>query len=128
MTQQTLTANLSRTIRPLCPRDEHVMSYEAKGIQSKSEEETYFIASYHCHFEGCCVRYTPADGYFTVIDTPDLPHFVEEPGANLLQCPRHGTWLFRGASEGGANLFVWHCGVEGCDYVREDAEGSWLRQ
>jgi hypothetical protein len=102
------------------------MRYEAKGIESRSERVTHYTTSYHCNFAGCSVRYTPTDGYFTVIDMPDLPHFVEEPGANLLQCPRHGTWLFRGARKGGTKLFLWKCGVEGCDYQRGDVESAGL--
>lgn len=117
MAQSTLTTNVSRTIRPVCPRDGRVMRYEGKGIQWKSEGKALFFASYHCDFEGCSVRYAPSEGYFTVIDMPNLPHFVEEPGTNLLQCPRHGTWLFRGRGERDPAVFSWQCGVEGCDYT-----------
>ena len=129
MTQQIATATLSRTLKPLCPRDNHEMHFEPRGIESKSGGQTQTTASYHCDFEGCSVRYTPAEGYFTVIDMPDLPHFVEEPGANLLQCPGHGTWLFRcQREESDPEQFVWQCGVEGCDYLRADVGGHWISQ
>jgi hypothetical protein len=73
------------------------MSYEAKGIRWKKQGETGIrtMASYHCDFEGRSVRYNHPDGYFTVVETLEHPFFVEEPGMNVLQCPWHGTWLYR---------------------------------
>ena len=120
MPQQTLSIRLSRKLRPLCPRDGHVMHYEAKGIQSKTEGETYTTPSYHCDFQGCSVRYMPSEGYFTVINMPDLPHFVEEPGTNILQCPLHGTWLYRSGAPAVGDHQAWRCGVDGCEYERDD--------
>jgi hypothetical protein len=68
MLQRTLSVPLSRTLKPLCPRDNHIMTYEEKSVRCKddSEDGTQTVASYHCEFEGCSVRYTHADGYFTV--------------------------------------------------------------
>ena len=43
--------------------------------------------------------YAPSDGYFTIIETPDVPQPIGEPDVNLLQCPRHGGWLYRGKAE-----------------------------
>jgi len=124
MTQQTATTTLSHDLKPRCPRDNHVMRYESRGIESERGGETQTLPSYHCDYQGCSVRYTPEEGYFTVVDMPDLPHFVEEPGTNLLQCPRHGTWLFRCQIEGGnARRFVWQCGIERCGYTRPDVGG-----
>lgn len=82
---------LNRSLEPLCPRDDHPMSYEAKGISWKArpeDESPQTLPSYHCEFEGCSVRYDLMNGYFTVVNTPDMPFFIEEPGVNLFQCPR----------------------------------------
>jgi hypothetical protein len=120
MPQQILSERLSRKLQPLCPRDNRLMHYEAKGIDWKTEGETHTTASYHCDFEGCSVRYMPSEGYFTVIDTPDLPHFVEEPGTNVLQCPLHGSWLYECDERAGGDHRTWRCGVDGCEYARVD--------
>ena len=120
MEQRTLPYDLSKKLKAVCPRDNHTMSYENNGLRWKNaaDGEAQSLSSYHCDFEGCSVRYTPTDGYFSVVETPDLPYFVEEPGANILQCPRHGTWLYESADEGDGK-FAWRCGVEGCDYKKE---------
>jgi len=128
MTNKTGLFTMSRNLRPRCPRDNHVMRYEPAGIRWKDawgRIETQ--PSYHCPYMGCSVRYHPEDGYFTVIYEPDLPFFVEEPATNLAQCPQHGTWLHR-EIEGDSDRFVLRCGVEGCDYVRSDVGGIWLRE
>jgi hypothetical protein len=117
--QQIIAETLNSTLKPLCPRDNHVMHYEPHGITWPEEPGSaalHVVPSYHCNYFGCSVRYIPSDGYFTVIDTPDRPHFVDEPGANILQCPRHGAWLYRSRDES-TNGVVWRCGVEGCDYA-----------
>jgi hypothetical protein len=75
------------------------------------------LPSYHCRYLGCSVRYHPANGYFTVINEPDLPYFVDEPATNLVCCPRHGAWLYREAKNSAERL-VLKCGIDGCDYVR----------
>ena len=121
MPQSLLLDALSETLKPLCPRDNHVMRFEANGIRWKDDAESALrtVRSYHCDFEGCSVRYNHTDGYFMVVDTPDHPFFVEEPGTNILQCPRHGTWLYRCREEHSDVALAWRCGVEGCDYVRD---------
>ena len=124
---QTSENLLSHSLEPLCPRDDHRMHYEAKGISWKAtpeEKHKETLPSYHCNFEGCSVRYDTANGYYTVVLTPDQPFFVEEPGVNLLQCPRHGTWLYRAKSHHTDARFSWRCGVEGCDYSRADLSGD----
>jgi len=104
------------------------MRYEAKGIRWKGGDgKAKTFPSYHCDYISCCVRYAPTDGYFTVIDEPDVPYFVDEPGTNLVRCPRHGTWLYREADDN-AHRFALKCGVEGCDYAQADVEGIWLRE
>ena len=70
----------------------------------------------HCHW-----KRNHSDGYFTVLDTPDHPYFLEEHGANILQCPRHDTWLHRCRGENTGDSFGWRCRVEGCDYTRTGA-------
>jgi hypothetical protein len=118
---QTLSGVLSRTLKPLCPRDSRVTHYERRvwryGIH----------ASYHCGYTGCSVRYTPQQGYFTVVKTPEQPYFVEEPATNVLQCPRHGAWLYRCQDEKEARI-VWRCGVEECQHTHADIPGPWLHE
>jgi hypothetical protein len=123
LSEKSRSEKLSSKIKPLCPRDGHAMHYEAKGIVSKTKDETLITPSYHCGFEGCSVRYMPSDGYFTVINMPDLPHFVEEPGTNTLQCPSHGTWLYRSDERASEHGQTWRCGVDGCDYMRNEVAG-----
>ena len=129
MTQQTLAGPLSRELKPVCPRDDHQMRYEAMGIRWTEGDDgpIQSLSSYHCGYFGCSVRYTPADGYFTVIDAPDVPTVLDEPGANLLRCPRHGTWLYRCKNPAPGGEFAWRCGVESCDYQHADIEASWFR-
>jgi len=117
--QTTMPYELSHTLEPLCPRDGHVMGYEKKSLQWKEAASgtVQTLSAYHCNLEGCSVRYTHTDGYFTVVETPDIPYLVEEPGANVLQCPRHGTWLHQARRQTGE--LGWRCGVEGCDYTRQ---------
>jgi hypothetical protein len=116
MAQQTVPYELSQKLEPLCPRDSHSMSYEKTSLQWKEPgtDAIHTLSAYHCGLEGCSVRYSHTDGYFTVVETPDLPYFVEEPGANVLQCPRHGTWLYQAKEESGEP--TWRCGVQDCDY------------
>jgi hypothetical protein len=126
--EQTGSFVMSHHLKPRCPRDNHVMRYEPTGIRWKSPSgETETLPSYHCPYMGCSVRYDPANGYFTVINAPDVPFFVEEPATNLVRCPRHGAWLYREA-EDLTDRFVLKCGVEGCDYVHSDVGGIWLRE
>ena len=98
---QVMEAALSHSLEPLCPRDDHRMHFETKGIAWKSaldERHREFLPSYPCNYDGCSVRYDLLNGYFTVVLTPVQPYFIEEPGINLLRCPQHGTWLYRKAS------------------------------
>jgi hypothetical protein len=115
---------LSKTLKPICPRDNQPMNYEAKGIywQSASEDHIQTMASYHCNFMGCGVRYDHMNGYFTVLKVPERPFLVEEPSTSP-QCARHGTWLYRCEDEQNDSGFAWRCGVEGCDYVHADVGG-----
>lgn len=107
------TDSLSCSLKPICCRHNHPMSFEENEIRWKKGEETQTLHCYHCSDPGCSVRYTPAEGYFTVIDTPVAAHFVEEPGVNLFQCPRHGTWMYRCKMDGGKK-FEWRCGTDDC--------------
>jgi hypothetical protein len=122
MTQITENT-LSALLEPVCPRDDHRMHYEARGVSWKAapdDKSLQTLPSYHCSFEGCSVRYDLFNGYFTVVHTPDQPYFIEEPGVNLLQCPRHKTWLYRAVNQEGGSHFNWRCGVDGCDHVQPD--------
>ena len=125
MTQQTELEKLSQSLKPLCPRDSRVMHFDARGLAWQEYGKQHVTPSYSCGYEGCSVRYTPLDGYFSSIMMPDLPQAVEEPGVNLLQCPSHNTWLYRAVGENTGDGLVWRCGVEGCDYTRADCGSAW---
>jgi hypothetical protein len=102
------------------------MHFDARGLGLPGNAESAAeVPSYVCGYEGCSVRYTPREGYFTVIETPDLPEPVEEPGVNLLQCPRHAAWLYRSVAQNSGDHLVWRCGIEGCDYTRSDFGPAW---
>lgn len=108
------------------------MHFEPTGIHwtevvedSRSE---HTMPSYHCGLNDCTVRYLPEQGYFTVINAPDIPNFVEEPGVNLLQCPKHGTWLYRRQKQHIPDQIEWCCGVDGCTYCHSDIAGIYLRE
>ena len=129
MSSPGTAVRLNEKLKPVCPRENHIMSYEAKGIHWKNEKGAACspVTSYHCSYIGCSVRYTPEQGYFTVVNTPNQPYFVEEPGTNLFRCPQHNTWLYR-SQEGKNEKCVWRCGTEDCDYLHQDVAGQWLRQ
>jgi hypothetical protein len=122
MMREMVENALSHSMEPICPRDDHSMHYEEKGISWKETPEDtdhlQVLPSYHCNFEGCSVRYDLLNGYFTVVFTPEQPFFIEEPGVNLMRCPRHGTWLYRKEIHDANSRYEWRCGVDGCDYVR----------
>lgn len=117
---QVLESALSHGLEPLCPRDDHRLRFDPKGIAwnaALDEKHREFLPSYHCNYDGCSVRYDLLSGYFSVVNTPEQPYFIEEPGVNQVRCPRHGTWLYRGESQTPAARYEWRCGVDGCDYV-----------
>jgi hypothetical protein len=119
--QKAKPAALDKSLRPLCPRDGRVMTYEAAGIQWRDADGVQSLPSYRCGFMGCSVRYRPNNGYFTVVDVPDVPYFLEEPGVNRLRCPIHLSWLCRNADRGATEAKRWRCGAEGCGYVHPEA-------
>jgi hypothetical protein len=126
----TIESSLSHELEPICPRDDHRMRYEARGISWKPtplDKHTRTQPSYHCGYDGCSVRYDLLNGYFTVVLTPEQPYFIEEPGVNQLRCPRHGTWLYRSENPENNSLYNSRCGVEGCDYShsRNSADNAW---
>jgi len=121
MAEENAPSGLSRTIEPLCTRHDHILRFDGNGISWRegpnNEGALRAISSYRCGYFGCSVRYTPQEGYFTVEDTPDRPHFIEEPGANVFQCPQHGTWMYRSREQDGSR---WKCGVEGCNHSHDE--------
>ena len=125
MLQKTSVPKLSDAIHPLCPRDSRLMRYDKKGFESHVEDELLTLPCYRCDHQDCSLRYTPLDGYFTVIMMPDLGQPVEEPGINLLQCPRHEAWLYRCSAENSGEGLVWKCGVADCDYAHADCGPVW---
>ena len=123
--QRISVQKLNPSLKPLCPRDGHSMHYSASGIEWKLDSETDRTPSYRCGYEGCGVHYTPEDGYFTVIMTPNLAQPVEEPGVNFLQCPQHDAWLYRCPADDPSEELVWKCGVEACHYTHSDLGPAW---
>ena len=110
--------HLSRELSPLCSRHDYVMSYEKDGVAWTEEFDTEMqtLDSYHCGYSSCTVHYAHTEGYFTVVDTLNIPHFIEEPGINLLSWPRHSTWLYQCRADSDARRHVWRCEIEICDY------------
>lgn len=125
MRRQTELEGLSQSLKPLCPRDSRVMHFAADALARQQGGKRQATPCYGCGYQGCSVRYTPEDGYFTAIMTPDFPQAVEEPGVNLLQCPRHGSWLCRTVAENAGDGLVWRCPLEGCDYIHADCGAAW---
>jgi hypothetical protein len=102
---------LNRHLKPLCSRDNHLMTYEAGGSRLNTGQ-----ASYHCGFEGCSVRYDATDGYYMLIGMPNHANPVDEPGVNTTKCLSHKHWLYRRRNTDREAGVDWCCGVEGCDY------------
>ena len=125
MTQRTELERLSQSLKPLCPRDSRVMHFAAEGLAWQEDGKRHVTPCYACVYEGCSVRYKPQDGYFTAIMMPDFPQAVEEPGVNLLQCPRHGSWLYRAVAQNAGDGLIWRCGVEDCDYIHANCGPAW---
>jgi hypothetical protein len=114
---------LSIHLKPLCPRDNHVMKFESATSKANIGDQ----ASYHCHFVGCSVRYNSTVGYYTLMGIPDHTYVVDEPGVNTLMCPRHNHWLYRQNIDAGPGV-RWCCGVDGCDYSYDaNTKGDWVR-
>jgi len=115
---------LSHHLKPLCPRDNHVMKFESEYSRLNPERQ----GCYHCRLEGCSVRYDTSAGYYTVFEMDGQTYRLEEPGVNTMQCPIHHAWLFRREDperEPGAR---WSCGVESCNYSFDaPSKGEWVR-
>jgi hypothetical protein len=115
---------LSRHLKPLCSRDNHVMKYESNGSKANTGDR----ASYHCGVTGCSVRYSSTDGYYMLIGMPDHANAVDEPGINIARCPMHGRWLYRRKDIDAEAGVRWLCGVEGCDYrYSAKPKAEWVR-
>jgi hypothetical protein len=115
---------LSRHLKPLCSRDNHVMKYESGGSRANTGDR----ASYHCGIAGCSVRYSLTDGYYMLIGMPDHANAVDEPGVNTARCPIHGRWLYRREDIEPQAGVRWLCGVEGCDYrYSANTKADWVR-
>jgi hypothetical protein len=73
---QAVENSLGHTLEPFCPRDGREMGYEARGISWEAmpdDKMPQTIASYHCDYDGCSVRFDNLNGYFTVVLTPQQP-------------------------------------------------------
>jgi len=71
---------LSRHLKPLCPRDNHVMKYESDHSRANTGDQS----SYHCGYVGCSVRYNSDRGYYMLMGMPGHTYAVDEPGVNTL--------------------------------------------
>jgi hypothetical protein len=115
---------LSGHLKPLCPRDNHVMKYES----GRSRANTGDRHSYHCGYAGCSVRYNSSDGYYMLMGMPGHTYAVNEPGVNTVKCPNHNHWLYRRKNIDAEPGVHWSCGVEGCDYGYDaNTKGDWVR-
>jgi len=115
---------LSSHLRPLCPRDNHIMKYESGSSRANTGER----ASYHCGYAGCSVRYDSTDGYYMLVGMPGHTYAVDEPGVNTVKCPRHNHWLYRRENIDAEPGVHWCCGGEGCDYGYDaNTKGDWVR-
>lgn len=120
----TSVDTLGRHLKPLCSRDNHVMKYESAGSKANTGDR----ASYHCGVAGCSVRYSSTDGYYMLIGMPDHANPVDEPGVNILKCPKHDHWLYRRENIDAKPGVRWCCGIEGCDYGYDaNTRGEWVR-
>lgn len=72
---------ISHHLEPLCPRDDHKMKIDPDGLRwhQAATNASFKVATYHCEFGGCAVRYVPEHGYFTVVKAPDLPVLLRNP-------------------------------------------------
>jgi hypothetical protein len=104
---------LSSHLRPFCSRDNRVMKYEPGGSRANKGD----LASYHCGYVGCSVRYNSTAGYYMLMGIPNHTYAVDEPGINTLKCARHDHWLYRREKIDAERGVSWGCGVEGCDYM-----------
>ena len=68
---------INHHLEPVCPRDDHQMKFDSDGVrwEQTAENATFRVATYHCGYNGCSVRYAPEHGYFTVVKAPDLAGF-----------------------------------------------------
>jgi len=115
---------LSSHLKPLCPRDNHVMTYESGGTRANTGDQS----SYHCGYVGCSVRYNSNQGYYTLMGMPGHTYALDEPGVNTLKCPRHKRWLYRQENNHAKPGARWCCGVEGCNYIYDaSTKGDWVR-
>jgi hypothetical protein len=115
---------LSGHLKPLRPRDNHVMKYESRGSRANTGDH----ASYHCGCSGCSVRFNSTDGYYMLMGMPGHTYAVEEPGVNTEKCPIHDRWLYRRHSIDVEPGVRWCCGVEGCDYGYDaKTKRDWIR-
>jgi hypothetical protein len=114
---------LDPMLRPLCPRDNKIMRYEASGLPSGTDNRP----SYHCGHKGCSVCYDLTNGYFTLVGMPEKINPVEEPGVNTFKCEKHGAWLYHRRDQAKEWRDEWCCGVERCDFcILTGTKGSWV--
>jgi len=115
---------LSGHLKPLCPRDNHVMKYEPGSSRANTGDRS----SYHCGYTGCSVRYSSTDGYYMLMGMPGHTYAVDEPGVNTVKCPRHNYWLYRRQNIDAEPGVRWCCAAEGCDYSYDtNTKGDWVR-
>jgi hypothetical protein len=114
MERNLTSAPINRELSPLCPRDNHKMTFQSDGVVWQQADTKEKLAGCHCGFMGCSVRYAPEHGYFTIVNAPDLIagiHHGRTAEPNLIQRRSNGCY-----------------GTDGCDDCHSDVPGHWLRE
>src|SRR5260370_31145859 len=123
-----MSQGMRTDLRPLCSRHNHVMTYEPSGLQWRDMTRPKGTVSarpyYRCTSSGCRVRYSSAQGYFTIAGAPEYPTCVQEP-ANVMKCPADDQKLYIREHTQGEKGRTWCCGVEGCAHSFVDLPGEW---
>ncbi len=72
MERNLTSAPINRELSPLCPRDNHKMTFQSDGVVWEQADTKEKLSGCHCGFMGCSVGYAPEHGYFTIVNAPDL--------------------------------------------------------
>lgn len=104
------------------------MAYDPSGLQWRDVTDAKGTVTvrpcYCCTSSGCPVRYTSAQGYFTIAGAPEYPAFVQE-SANETKCPTDGQKLHIREHRQDEKGRTWCCGIEGCNHTFVDLPGEW---
>jgi hypothetical protein len=100
-------------LKPFCPVHHWRMAHDSGS--------TKVGPSYHCNYDGCTVRYTPAQGYFELNNLAGAQNFVVS--AEILCCtynPQHYPAIVGYAKESISNQTEesrhWQCLAADCNF------------